>query len=279
LPAHDGTDAKRLRGTVVVIGGSRETPGAVLLAGGAALRVGAGRLRLATVDSTAAALAVAIPEARVTGLSETEDGAISPATAPHLASIVATADALLVGTGALDDSATAALLEALVPEIGTETNVVLDAGALPALHDRPALVAPIADRTVLIPNPSEMARMLGWEEVDVREDAARALGEAVVRFGCVVALRDAVTWISAPGEPCYVDRSGHLALGTSGSGDVLAGALAGLAARGTDLLRATLWATHLHGVTGERLARKGPALGLLAHEVMDELPITMRALA
>jgi hydroxyethylthiazole kinase-like uncharacterized protein yjeF len=279
LPEHGAASSKHERGQVLVVGGSRQTPGAVLLAGVGALRVGGGSLQLATVASATAALAMAVPEAAVVGLAETTDGAIDGAAAAELAAWVPAADAVLVGSGVLEDRHVAVLLRTVVAGLDPAAVLVVDAGGLRALVHEPGLLEPVAGRTVVMPNPAEMAAMLAWSLDDVLGDPQRAVEEATARLGVVVALRGAETWVSAPGGVLHRDRSGHVGLGTSGSGDVLAGALVGLAARGAEPLRATLWAVHLHATAGERLAGRGPGLGLLARELLDELPYALRALS
>src|SRR3954454_22729917 len=96
------TGGKEARGTVLVVGGSRFTPGAVLLAGVAALRAGAGRLQLAVTGSTATALSIAVPEAKVVGLPETDGGSVSGDVPDQLLELAAGADVLAIGSG-LDD--------------------------------------------------------------------------------------------------------------------------------------------------------------------------------
>jgi ADP-dependent NAD(P)H-hydrate dehydratase len=279
LPQVNGDAPKAVRGTALIVGGSAETPGGVLLAAHAAYRVGAGKVQIATVESVASALAVAMPEARVVALPETVDGAIDHTGIRKLAPLLDRADAVLIGTSTLDADATGALTEALVPCIGEAATVVLDAGALPGLRDEPQRVRPIAQRTTIIPNPSEMARLLSTSEDDVCKAPRAALDDAVDLLGTVVALRDSVTRTAARGRGYFVDDSGHPALGTAGSGDVLAGALVGLAARGADPLCATLWAVHLHGLAGEQLGRHGPGIGTLARELVDALPAALQAIA
>jgi ADP-dependent NAD(P)H-hydrate dehydratase len=96
---------KRFRGAVLVVGGARKTPGAVVLAGLAALRAGAGKLSVAVPDSTAVPIAVAVPECGATGLPETEGGAIAPEAAAVLADELSGLDAVLVGPGLADVAA------------------------------------------------------------------------------------------------------------------------------------------------------------------------------
>jgi NAD(P)H-hydrate repair Nnr-like enzyme with NAD(P)H-hydrate dehydratase domain len=129
-----------------------------------------------------------------------------------------------------------------------------------------------------MPNPHEMAGLLDQDDDEVADDPAAALATAVERLGCTVTLRGGETWSSGPGEPTYVDRSGGPGLGTSGSGDVLAGLLAGYLARGADPLGAVLWATHVHGTAGDRCAARLGELGFLARELLDEIPAAQRDL-
>lgn len=266
LPDHGDETSKHDRGSILVVGGSRETPGAVLLAGVAALRAGAGRLQLATAASAAPALAIAVPEARVVGLPEGGDG-IDEVLGP----LVQDADAVLVGTGALDADRAADLLRVVAARAGAGATVVVDAGALAAVSGEPELLAPLEGRAVVMPNPVEMAGLLGLDLDDVTGDPAAAVHDAIERLRVVVALRDAETHTAAPGSQLFLDQSGTPALATSGSGDVLGGILAGFAARGADPLVATLWAVHVHGLAGQRASAAGRGLGILARELLDEI--------
>jgi hydroxyethylthiazole kinase-like uncharacterized protein yjeF len=265
LPDLGGTAEKDERGSVVVCGGTRETPGGVLLAGVAALRVGAGRVQLGADRSVVTHLAVAVPEAFVAPLDEIGDA-------------IGDADAVLVGPGTGAPDQIGDVLSVAAERLGARATLVVDAGALAALAKEPELIADVRGRTILMPNPKEMAVLLDRDVDQVLADPRGALASAIDRFGATVTLRGADTLTAAPGQPCYLDQSGCAGLGTGGSGDVLAGAIAGLAARGADPLTATVWANHLHGVAGQRCsARIGP-VGFLARELLDELPAAVLAL-
>lgn len=253
LPALDDDAAKDERGGILVVGGSRETPGAVLLAALAALRVGAGRLRLAVPSSVAAALAVAVPEARVVGLPETDGGDIGAEGAADAARLAGSVRAVLVGPGVLHDEGMDAVLGAV---LGADTGtVVVDAGALPALGRGPARCG--GPQVLAVPNPSELAAL--------GDDPAR-------RLGITLACRGPATTVTTPDGRAWIDRSGGVGLATSGSGDVAAGAIAGLAARGAPPHVAAVWGARLHGLAGESLAGRIAGVGYLAREVLDELP-------
>lgn len=276
LPDHRSVRDKYDRGVVLVVGGSPETPGAVLLAGMGALRVGAGKLQMATDAGVTRELGVAVPEARVIGL-EGGVGGSAHAVVERLSPLVKGADAVVLGTGAFDADSVGALVRRLVPEMGDGV-LIADAAAIPVLGDDPDLLAPLQGRAVVMPNLPEMAELLGRSEDRVMADPAAALVDAVDRLGVTVTLRGPQSWTAAPGGPLFRDETGGPGLAMSGSGDVLAGAIAGLAARGADPLTATLWATHLHGVAAARCAARLGEFGFLARELLDELPLAQSAL-
>ncbi len=259
-PLPRGEGSKHSRGHVLVIGGAPSTPGAAMLAGLAALRVGAGVLALAVDESVAGTVAVAVPEARVVGRNQ-------------VAASMSGAGFVLVGPGLDDAETTAQLLESVAEHAEDDTQFVLDAFALGVLPDSPVRQR-FAGRSVLTPNASEMDRLLG--ESDDDSDSSDRGTEAAIRvaaeYGAVVAFQGSV---AAPDGSCWRVAAGHPGLGTSGSGDVLAGAVVGLLARGADGAQAAGWATYLHAVAGERLAARVGRLGFLASELAAQLPIVL----
>ncbi|WP_456824509.1 NAD(P)H-hydrate dehydratase [Cellulomonas sp. P5_E12] len=269
LPA--GATSKYGRGQVVVIGGARSTPGAALLAGVAALRVGAGRLTMAVARSVSIPLAIELPEAGVVGLPETENGSPDGSGIELLAGDLQTADALLVGPGLDDPERTTDLLGSLGAMVPHKIPVLLDAFALGVLPQIPTVAEQLAGRLVLTPNPEEASRLLGVDEIDEHTCARIAKKyDAVVTCQGRIAAADGSQWEVSTGLP---------GLATSGSGDVLAGALIGILARGADPAQAACWATHLHAAAGDRLATRIGTLGYLARELPNELPTLLDELA
>jgi hydroxyethylthiazole kinase-like uncharacterized protein yjeF len=260
----DASGSKRTRGHVAVVGGSRSTPGAVMLAGLAALRVGAGVLALAVSESVAGSVATAIPEASVTGLALSESDPD-----PHIGSIVERADAVLVGPGLDAPGPAQRLLSDVLGEIEDRTPLVLDAFALGVLPKTDP--QRVAGRAVITPNTAEAAHLLSVDDIEDR-DAGAVACELAATFDCVVSYQSNIA--AADGRHWTVP-SGHPGLGTSGSGDVLAGAITGLVARGTDPAQAACWATFLHAAAGDRLAARVGRLGFLARELVDQLPLVL----
>lgn len=273
LPEPEGS--KYSRGQALVIGGARATPGGVLLAGRAALRTGAGRLSVAVAASVAQHVAVALPECGARGLAEDEDGSVTGEGAGDaLAKELERADAVLVGPGLDSAEGTARLLDELVPLLPEETPVVLDAYGLTSLPQAdPATARALRGRLVLTPNAHELARLLGRDDVDDDEVVEGAL-EAAERFDAVVG---ASTVVVAGGE-VWEMTTGDTGLGTSGSGDVVAGATVGLLSRGASPVQALVWAKYVHAAAGDDLVMRFGRVGYLAGELVDQLPRVLRSL-
>lgn len=307
LPAA-GED-KYSRGAVMVIGGSRTTPGAALLAGTAALRAGAGRLSMAVAESVAMQLAVTLPEAGVTGLPETSDGSVRGSELEAIHPDLRNADAVLIGPGLDNIDLTEELLRTLLKQdsdggaTGGAT-IILDAYALGVVPKLGDALEPWRGRLILTPNPNEAEVLLG-QEVDQLETAVAQIAD---RYQAVVSCQGFIARPrgggdgdgngagdgdgdgdgngagddggtgnggTASGPAIWEITTGHGGLGTSGSGDVLAGAIAGLRARGTSDAQAACWGTHLHAAAADRLASRLGPLGFLARELADELPALM----
>jgi ADP-dependent NAD(P)H-hydrate dehydratase len=148
-----------------------------------------------------------------------------------------------------------------------DARLVLDAFALGVLADFDAADR-IRGRAVLTPNSAEAARLLGTDDVGDRDGLAVAV-DIAERYGAAVSYQ---SYVAEAGGRCWTVPVGHAGLGTSGSGDVLAGAAAGLLARGAEPAQAACWATYLHSTAGDRLAARVGRLGFLARELVDQLP-------
>ena len=273
-PLPEPTGGKNARGSILVIGGSTETLGAVLLAAEAAMRAGAGKLQVATVASLAPFAAAALPEALVRALPETAGGAISEKAADTVRDLAEAADAVLIGPGMADKEETQAFGAALLPHL--QGPLALDALGLACITADSSCLHHLRGRVVLTPNPTEIAYALHVEEDAIADDPAGSALDLAERAQAVVGLGGAVSWIATPDGAVWRDESGEAGLGVSGSGDVRAGITAGLLARGADPAQAAVWAAFLHGRTGERLSESVGPLGFLARELPGEIP---RALA
>ena len=270
LPRHGENADKDERGRLLAIGGSRAVPGALLLSGVAALRAGAGKLQLATVASIAPHIGVAVPEALVMALAETEDGDIAPGSIDALLARLCRCDAVLIGPGMLDEDAASAITIAAMRAEGPA--FVLDAGALCNLAAEADTLRRHDGRIVLTPHAGEMARLMGMSVEDIAADPFAVARRAAAQLGAVVALKGGCTVIAAPDGAIWQYSEGRVGLATSGSGDTLAGVIAGLLARGAAPHEAAIWGVYLHGEAGNRLSESHGPVGFLARELLAEIP-------
>ena len=268
LPAPGG--GKESRGRTLVVGGTSRTPGSVLLAAEALLRSGAGKLQVATAQSVAAALSVAVPEAMVCPLPETDSGEIAPSAAGTVLDLADGCATVLLGPGLMDPDNAEELLGAIVPKLST--TVVVDAVGMAYLTAHPEGLGHLEGRAVLTPNNTELAITLGLDQEEVDADPVAAIVRLATTVGATVVSGTATSWVASPdGEVWTVDTGGP-GLGISGSGDVKAGVITGLCARGCPPPQAAVWGTYLHGRAGDRLAARIGRMGFLAREVLLEVP-------
>ena len=278
LPEHPEDGDKEDRGRLLVVAGSRELAGAALLAGIAGLRAGAGKLQIVTGASVATALGVAIPEARVVGCAETDEGCIAAEEVESLLGWIEGAQATVIGCGLQHGPPLDSLLDALLAS-GFETPLVLDAAVLGSLAPRAEAVRAWKGGAILLPHAREMARLLECEAEAVEADPLAAARRAATTFGAVSLIKGQYSYIVAPDGRAFRFTGGGVGLATSGSGDALAGIVGGLAARGADPLTAALWGVHLHGEAGRALAERIGRIGFLAREILDEVPRLMEGAA
>lgn len=269
-PLPDPGAGKEARGRTLVVGGAASTPGAILLAGEAALRCGAGKLQVVTAACVAPVVGAALPEALVMGLPETADGDIDPDGAEQILGLAERCASVLLGPGIRDVEVARTLLGRVVPELAT--SVVLDAVGLAYVTGQPEVLHHLDGRAVLTPNPHELALTLSESDDDVSADAAAAARRLAVAARAVVACGGEESWIAHPDGRLWLSQTGGVGLGVSGSGDVLAGIVTGLAARGAQPAQAAAWASYLHGRAGDRLAASVGRLGFLARELLPEVP-------
>lgn len=274
LPEIAGGD-KEDRGHILIIAGSRETPGASLLAATASLRAGAGKLTIATAACVATETAIAVPESRTIALTADKEGAIA-ALARHdmdkLAAMQGKVDAVLVGPGMQNEDACCLTVER-VAQILPGTPLILDAYAISAVRSRR-----LGSTPVITPHAGEMAHLTGKSKQVVRAEPVAVALEAAAQWNAIVVLKGAETVIATPAGECWLHAADNTGLATSGSGDVLAGIIGGLAARQLSLLSAAQWGVMLHARAGARLSARQAPLGYLARDISAEIPDVLREL-
>lgn len=273
LPEADREGDKESRGRVLVVAGSSEMPGAAALTGEAALRAGAGKLVIATPASAAQSVAVAVPEARVIALPEASDRGPALAGLALLEKIADATAAVVVGPGMIGHDSTVAFVQGLLPLFQGAT-LLLDALAMDVLRTMRRFEQPV----LLTPHAGEMAHLTGHAKEDLQDDCLAVALRQADAWNAFVAMKGPETAIAAPGGRAWTHRLHAPGLGTSGSGDVLAGIVAGLVARGAPPEQALAWGVALHARAGQALARRMGVIGYLARELSAQVPAIMEEL-
>lgn len=247
-------------GDVAVVGGAPGMTGAAWLAATAALAAGAGRVYCSLLDTQAPLLLPGHPEL----MARQRGWAAAPA--------VLNASTVACGCGGGD-----AVREVLPSLLAHSGRLVLDADALNAIASEAGLQTSLQSRaargreTVLTPHPLEAARLLGVTAAAVQADRLHAAAQLAERFGAVVVLKGSGSVIAAPGDLPTINPSGNALLATAGTGDVLAGWLAGLWAQGGNAHAAALAAVWQHGHAADLAAAAGRRRPLLAGELIAAL--------
>lgn len=269
--AHKGTF-----GTVVVLAGSMGFTGAAYLASTAAARTGAGLVRLLVADTIYPILAAKCTEVMATPVQEVAPGAVGHAAYDTVLRQLAAAEAGVIGPGLGRDRSTWRLIIDLVHHVACP--LVLDADALNALADAPRSKNKLGKNRVLTPHPGEMARLTGKTVETIAADRAGAARKAAREWGAVIVLKGARTVVAHPDGRCSEDPHEVPALATGGTGDVLSGIIGGLIAQGSDPYGAAVTGVYIHAAAGRRLARRFGDSGLLASDLLLEIPLVMNVL-
>lgn len=266
-PVVDGD--KETKGRILIIAGSRQVPGAALLAAHSAMRSGAGKLRIATSESIASNVAVAMPEAYVVSLADHRDGGLARSAVKVLAEEAEHATAVVAGPGMEQSPVCQAVAGALLE---SPAKLVLDAAFLHCLSPRQRKRRQRPEAPILLPHSGELASLLDCEEGEIDADPIGCGLRAAELFRANVLVKGIVSHVVTPAGEVWTYRGGTPGLGVSGSGDTLAGIVGGLLARGADPLAALLWGVWLHGEAGAALAIKVGPIGFLARQIPDEIP-------
>jgi ADP-dependent NAD(P)H-hydrate dehydratase len=207
----------------------------------------------------------------VVGLPEGADGTIRPRrAAERVGGLLGRADVVLVGPGLIGSAPTRRLLTHVVPLVSAEAMVVLDAQALlVAAGLGPGALDPWRQRLALTPNRVELGRLAGSDGAPSERDHAGALATVASRYGAAVT---SYSEVAAWDGRRWRGPEGGATLATSGSGDVLAGLVAGAAARSHDVAQAACWATFVHARCAQLASRGNGPLSILARDLVDQVP-------
>lgn len=261
-------------GHVLIIGGSTGKSGAVYMAGMGAMRVGTGLATVAVPEGLNPVMEAKTTEVMSHPLPETITGTLGEHALDETRRILAGKNAVVLGPGlgTLDMLGFVEKVVSMCAESGLP--VVLDADALNSLGTGVSVLKKAAGRgagIVLTPHPGEMSRLLGTDTGEVQADRIGCAERLAEETGAVVVLKGASTVVAASGS-IYINPTGNPGMATAGTGDVLSGMIGGLLAQGLAPVDAAVASVYLHGLAGDEAAARIGEAGLMATDLLDEIP-------
>jgi len=278
LPERPPNANKGTFGKVLVTGGSINYIGAVYLACAAATRVGAGLVTLATARSLQSILASKLTEVTYAPLPESEPGIVAANGVETLQPWLVNYNVLLLGCGLGQSPSAVEFIKSILFSSPNLPALVLDADALNTLAKIPQWWQKLTRDAVLTPHPGEMSRLTGLSIEKIQSNRLSVAQEAATSWQKTIVLKGAYTIVAAPDGRTRINPTANPGLASAGTGDVLAGAIAGLIAQGLSLFDAAVGGVYLHSQAGEVVKKELGDAGMVASDLLKVLPLVIKRL-
>lgn len=270
LPKRSSTANKGDFGHVLSICGSRNMPGAPVLAASAALRSGAGLVTAAFPESIYTPMALKLTEALLMPLQENSQGTLSADCLDTLLPALSKYSAVLVGCGLGVNDDTREIVRQIIRNV--KVPLIIDADGINIIASDIDILKEAAGPVILTPHPKEMSRLTGIPTEMIQADRIKIAGSFANTYNVALVLKGANTVVAVGGEnDVYVNSSGNCGLAKGGSGDALAGIIASLAAQGLKLKDAAAVGVYIHGHSADTVAEQHSKTGMLPSDVIENL--------
>lgn len=261
-------------GRVFIITGSNGMTGSGCLASTAALRAGAGLVYTGVPASLAPIYCSRLTEPIVIPLEDCGTGILAALCTESILEKLDRMDAVAVGPGLTVTDDIRRIVTFVIENC--KAPLILDADALNAISSDPSVLKRLKTGAVVTPHPGEMARLMGMSIKDVQADRIGNASRFASEYGVTVALKGSRTVVAYPDGKVLINMTGNAGMATAGTGDVLTGIIAGIAAQGTDADAAAAAGVYLHGLAGDAAADYKGMRGIVAGDLVDFLPVTIK---
>ncbi len=277
LPQRDCSTHKGSYGSVLVVACSKGMEGSGIMSSRAALRSGAGIVLLALPGSLQSRICTDALEIMTKGLEDRSSGILTEESIPQLLETAKKSSTLLIGPGLTDSGSIRAIMTEVIQNCTLP--MIIDADGLNAISSNPGILKTYRGEIVITPHPGEMARLCGCSSADIQKDRLRYAEGFAREYDVIVVLKGYRTIIALPDGTAFINPTGNPGMATAGSGDVLAGIIAGLAAQKLNLADAALCGVFIHGAAGDSAAGKIGEYGLTAGDIIENIPHTIKSIA
>ena len=274
FPGREMTGNKGTFGHVLCICGSRNMVGAATLSASAALRSGAGLVTVAFPECMYIPLATKLTETLLMPLEANMEGTLSAKALPKLIESLDKYDAVLIGCGLGVNDDTIQVVSQVIAN--AKCPVIIDADGINIVSTDINMLRKAAVPVILTPHPGEMSRLIKVSVENIQSDRAAVAKNFADNFLVTLALKGANTIVATGGSHrVYVNSTGNTGLSKGGSGDLLAGLVAGFVAQGMSPVDATSAAVYIHGYLGESVSESSSVRGMLPTDMLERLPEVM----
>ncbi len=273
LPKRREDSNKGTYGKVLVVAGSRGMTGAASLTGLSALRSGAGLVYMAAPLSLVQIYASTLIEAVTIPFEDGNEGKLGRESIPGILKQLESVGVAAVGPGLSAGAEIADVVYSIIKN--SQVPIVLDADGINVLAKDVSILKGLKTQMVITPHPGEMARLIGASVREVQDDRVNVARTFSKQWGVITVLKGSRTIIASPEGEIYINTTGNPGMATGGSGDVLTGVIAGLIGQGLKPLDASIAGVHLHGLCGDRIAARKGEYGMIAGDLVQEIPYVL----
>jgi len=262
LPQRKKNSSKFNYGSVLIIGGNDDMPGSIALTANAAIKTGAGIVRLITTKQHPSVL----PEIIVSEVKKTEEGTIAYENFDFICSLAEKSNVIAIGPGSGINSETIELYNSLIEKYKDTKKIIIDADGLRAINSSSIL----SKNVVLTPHLVEFSRTFSKSSLEIMENIEFSVRNQATINKCTILLKNVPTVIS-DGCLTYYNNGGNSGMATAGSGDVLTGIIASLAAQGLSTIDATAIGAFIHSMAGDLGSAEYSEYSLTASNMIDKI--------
>jgi NAD(P)H-hydrate epimerase len=277
MPARAPESHKGTYGHAFIVAGSPGKTGAAAMAAQAAMRVGTGLVTIGVPEKLNPVLEMKVTEAMTEPLPDGGGGYLGMISWQRIQEVLPGKTVIAIGPGISDRQDTAQLVHTIIESVALP--LVIDADGLNVLAHNPDILKKAKATVVLTPHPGEMARLMGITTQAVQADRIGTARKFSTAYGVIVVLKGARTVIAEPGGHVYINPTGNPGMASGGMGDVLTGMIAGFMAQGCDPLFCAQFAAFVHGRIGDMLASQQGNRGIIATDIINEIPAVLQQFA
>lgn len=269
IPKREAYTNKGSFGKVLVVAGSKNMSGAAYLSGLASYRMGAGLVKILTVEENRNILQEQLPEAIIQTYHSSDPAEEPEEFKNQIEQACDWASVIVLGPGLGQERYARQLMQVILEH--AYVPIIIDADGLNIIVKNPELTQYYTENIIITPHLGEMSRLTGKTINQIQEQLIETAAEYSSTYGITCVLKDAVTVVAGREGQIYLNTSGNSGMAKAGAGDVLTGAIAGLLAQGEENWDGAILGVYLHGVAGDRCREKTGAHGILAREIANHL--------